>query len=156
MLWHECSCGTKIPMLKFELHEDIRKWTFRRCLGHKEWALINEIKVFKKSPETASLPNSLCVCMCVCVCSVTKSCLTLCDPMDWSMPGFPVLHCFLEFAQIHVHWVGDARQPPRPLSSPSPSAFSNSQWVVSSHQSFTLELQLEYQFFQWIFGVNFF
>ena len=38
-----------------------------------------------------------------CCCSVAKSCLTLCDPMDCSMPGFPVLHYLLEFAQVHVH-----------------------------------------------------
>ena len=36
-------------------------------------------------------------------CSVAKSCLTLCNPMDCSMPGFPVLHYLLEFAQTHVH-----------------------------------------------------
>ena len=30
--------------------------------------------------------------------------------MDCSMPGFPVLHYLLEFAQTHVHWVGDAIQ----------------------------------------------
>ena len=36
-------------------------------------------------------------------CSVAQSCLTLCDPMDCSKPGFPVLHYFLEFAQTHVH-----------------------------------------------------
>ena len=41
-------------------------------------------------------------------CSVAKSCPTLCDPMDYSMPGSPVLHHLPEFAQIHVHWVGDA------------------------------------------------
>ena len=35
--------------------------------------------------------------------SVTKSCLTLCDPMDYPMPGFPVLHYFLQFTQTHVH-----------------------------------------------------
>ena len=40
-------------------------------------------------------------------CWGTKSCPTLCDPMDWSMPGFPVLHYLPEFAQVHVHWVGD-------------------------------------------------
>ena len=34
--------------------------------------------------------------------SVAQSCLTLCDPMDCSMPGFPVLHCLLEFTQTHV------------------------------------------------------
>ena len=38
---------------------------------------------------------------------VTKLYLTLCDPMDCSMPGFPVLHCLLEFAQTHVNWVDD-------------------------------------------------
>ena len=38
-------------------------------------------------------------------CSVSKSCLTLCNPRD---PGSSVLHCLLEFAQICVHWVGDA------------------------------------------------
>ena len=35
-------------------------------------------------------------------CSVTKSCLTLCDSMDCSTPGFPVPHCLPEFAQVHV------------------------------------------------------
>ena len=38
-----------------------------------------------------------------CCCSVTKSCPTLCDPMDYSTPGFPVLHQLLELAQTHVH-----------------------------------------------------
>ena len=41
-------------------------------------------------------------------CSVAQSCLTLCDPMDCTMPGFPVLHYLPEFAKIHVHRVGDA------------------------------------------------
>ena len=43
-----------------------------------------------------------------CCCSVTKLCPTLCDPMGCSMPGFPVLHYFLEFAQAHVHRVNEA------------------------------------------------
>ena len=42
-----------------------------------------------------------------CYCSVTKLCPTLWDPMDCSMPDFPVLHCLPDFAQIHVHFVGD-------------------------------------------------
>ena len=59
--------------------------------------------------------------------SVAQSCLTLCDPMDCSTPGFPV-HCKLwESTQTHVHWVGDAIQPSHPLSPPSPPAFSLSQ-----------------------------
>ena len=35
--------------------------------------------------------------------SVAPLCLTLCDPVDCSIPGFPVLHCLLELAQTHVH-----------------------------------------------------
>ena len=56
--------------------------------------------------------------------SVTQSCQTLCNPMDCSMPGFPVHHQLPEFTQTHVHWVGDAIQPSHPLSSPSPPTFN--------------------------------
>ena len=72
--------------------------------------------------------------------SVTQSCLTLCDPMDCSTPGFPVSHQLPELAQTHVHRVGDAIQPSHPLSSPSPPALNLSQhqdlfkWVSSLHQ----------------------
>ena len=54
--------------------------------------------------------------------SVAQSCLTLCDPMDCSMPSLPFHHQLPEFTQTHVHWVSDAIQPSHPLSSPSPSA----------------------------------
>ena len=72
--------------------------------------------------------------------SVAQSCPTLCDPMDCSTPGFPVLHQLLEFTQTHVHRVGDAIQPSYPLSSPFPPAFNLAQhqglfhWVNSLHQ----------------------
>ena len=76
--------------------------------------------------------------------------------MDCSMPGFPVLYYLPEFAQTHVHRVGDVIQPSHPLSPPSP-AFNLSQhqdvfqWVSSSHQVVkVLELQLQHQSFQWI------
>ena len=62
--------------------------------------------------------------------SVTQSCLTLCDPMNRSMPGLPVYHQLPEFTQTHVHRVSDAIQPSHPLSSPSPPAPNPSQ-----HQS---------------------
>ena len=95
-------------------------------------------------------------------CLVTKLCPTLCDPMDCNMAGFPVLHYFLEFPQTHVHWVSDAFQPSHPLSPPSPLAFNPSQhqglfqWVGSLHQvTKILELQLQYQSFQWMFRVEF-
>ena len=59
--------------------------------------------------------------------SVAQSCLTFCNPMDCSMPSFPVHHQLLEFAQTHVHQVGDAVQPSHPLLYPSPPAFNLSQ-----------------------------
>jgi len=64
--------------------------------------------------------------------------------------------------QTHVHWVDDAIQSSRSLSSPSPPAPNLSQhqylfqWVSSSYQvAKVLELQLQHQSFQWIFRVDF-
>ena len=81
--------------------------------------------------------------------SVAQSCLTLCDPMNCSMPGLPVHHHLPEFTQTHVHRVGNAIQPSHPLSSPSPPAPNPSQhqslfqWVNSSHEvAKVLEFQL--------------
>ena len=59
--------------------------------------------------------------------SVTQSCLSLCDPVDCSTPGFPVHHQLPELAQTHVHQAGDAIQPFHPLSSLSPPVFNLSQ-----------------------------
>ena len=94
--------------------------------------------------------------------SVTQSCLTLCDPMDCSTPGFPVHHQLLKLAQTHVFWVSDAIQPSHPLPSPSTPAFNLFlhqglfQWVSSSHQvAKVLELQFQYQSFQWILRTDF-
>ena len=94
--------------------------------------------------------------------SVTHLCLTLCDPMDCSMPGLPVHHQPPELAQTHVHRVGDAIQPSHPLLTPSPPAFSLSQlpslfqWVSSLHQvAKLLEFQPQHQSFQWIFRTDF-
>ena len=70
--------------------------------------------------------------------SVAKSCLTLCDPMNRSMPGLPVNHHLPEFTQTHVHRVGDTIQPSHPLSSPSPPAPNRSQ-----HQSFPMSQLFE-------------
>ena len=78
--------------------------------------------------------------MCYQFSSVAQSCLTLCKPMDYSTPGFPVHHQLPELTQIHVHHVGDAIQPSLPLLSPSLPAFNLSQheglfqWVSSSRQ----------------------
>ena len=65
-------------------------------------------------------------CACCC-CSVTKSCLTVCDPVDCSTPGLSVPHHRLKFAQVHVHWINDTIQPSHSLLPTSPSAFNLSQ-----------------------------
>ena len=91
-----------------------------------------------------------------------KSCWTLCDPINYSMPGFPVLHYLLEFAHICVHWVSDTIQPSHPLLSPFPPSLNPSQhtglfqWVGSMDQlAKILGLQLQHRFFQWIFRAAF-
>ena len=72
--------------------------------------------------------------------SVAQAGLTVCNPMDCSMPGIPVYHQLPKLVQTQVHWLSDAIQPFHPLSSPSPSAFNLSQhqglfqWVSSSRQ----------------------
>ena len=81
--------------------------------------------------------------------------------MNCSISGLPVLH-LPEFAQIHVHCIGDAIQASHPLTPSSPSALNLSQqqglfqWVRYSHQmTKILEFQLQYQSFQWVFRVDF-
>ena len=64
--------------------------------------------------------------------------LTLCHPMDSSTPGFPVLYYLLNFAQTHVHWVGDTIQPSHPLSAPSPV------FNLAQHQGL----------FQWVYSLQ--
>lgn len=82
--------------------------------------------VYQQSPFFSFYGNWL---IYYCCFSVSKSCPTLCDPTDCSTLGSFVLHCLLEFGQIHVHWVGDAISPSHPLLLPSPLAFS-----LSKHQ----------------------
>ena len=68
--------------------------------------------------------------------SVTQSCPTPCNPMNHSMRGLPAHHHLPQFAQTHLHRVGDAIQPSHPLSSPSPAP------NPSQHQSFSNESTL--------------
>ena len=77
--------------------------------------------------------------------SVAQSCLTLCNPMNWSMPGLPVYHQLLEPTQVHVQWVRDACHPTIsfsviPVSSclqsfPASGSFPTSQFFASGGQS---------------------
>ena len=84
------------------------------------------------------------------------------DPINCSMPGFPVHHQFTQLAQTHVHEEGNATQLSYPLWSPYPPTFNFSQhqdlfqWVSSLHQvAKVLEFQLQHQSFQCIFRTDF-
>ena len=113
------------------------RWTCKMDEGDSSPSLLDA--------STSSLPLHQCLSFLpelwdpFCCCLVIQSCLTLCDPMDCSMPGFPVHHKLPELAQTHVHWVSDAIQTSHLLSSPSP-VFNLSQhqglfqWVSSLHQ----------------------
>ena len=136
------------PMLPY-LSSLKRDWTQDSCIGRQ---ILNYWTTGKSYRSFCSVRFSL----------VAQLCPTLFDPMDCSMPGFPVHYQLLEPTQTHVHCVGDAIQPSHPLSSPSPPPFNLSQHqglfqrVSSSHQVATvLEFQLQHQSSQWIFGTDF-
>ena len=78
-------------------------------MGNK---LMNEVKVREEELKKKEVDYF----------SVAQSGLTPCNPTDCSMPGFLVHHQLLEFAQTHVHQMGDAIQPSHPLLSSSPPA----------------------------------
>ena len=81
--------------------------------------------------------------------SVAKSCLTLCNLMEGSTPGFPVCHQLLEPTQTHVHHVSDAIQPSYPLLSPSPPTFN-----LSQHKGFFSESALSIRWPSFSFSVS--
>ena len=60
---------------------------------------------------------------------VAQLCLTLCDPMDCSMPGFPVPHHLLEFVHVHPlnQWCHSTISFSEPLFSLSPQSFPTSE-----------------------------
>ena len=83
--------------------------------------------------------------------------MIICDPMDYSMPGSPVIHYLPELAQIYAHWVSNVVWQSHSMPPPSPFAFSFSwhqgllQWLGSLPQvAKILELQLQHQSFPWI------
>ena len=84
-------------------------------MAHKNYSLVlfssvvqwNEVYVNTHTHMLTHIPRYVWMCL-FCCCSVAKSCLTLRDPVDCSMPSFPVLHHPSELAQIHVRWVSDA------------------------------------------------
>ena len=86
-----------------------------------------------QSPSNADLITSLSWLNTLQVSSVPQLCLTLCDPLDCSTPGFSVHHQLPDLTQTHVHGVSDAIKPSPPLLPPFPPAFNRSQ-----HRSFPM------------------
>ena len=119
---------------------------FSWCSGVKAWPLTT---VWVHGEGTSQLCSS-----------VTHSCLTLCSLMDCSMPAFPVLHHFPEFAQTCSlsPWCNQTiSSSVVPFSSclqshPASRSFPVSQFFASGGQSI---LELQHQSFHWIFSVDF-
>ena len=99
-------------------------------LDYPEYKKQQQSRDIKKEAIWGGQKLILCVDVCVCIysSSVQFSHLVVsdCDPVDYSMQGFPVHHQLPELTQTHVRWVSDAIQPSHPLASPSP-AFNLSQ-----------------------------
>ena len=119
-------CAQRLKMVFKKLHN----MGSSDRIGKGLWYSIDVKTLFK----TNKFPSSV---------LFSHSCLTLCDPMNHSMPGLPGLpvhHQLPESTQTHVHRVVDAIQPSHSLSSPSPPVLNLSQhqgifkWVSSSHQ----------------------
>ena len=73
-----------------------------------------------------------------CCSSVVTSSPTLCDPTDYGKVGSSVLHCLLEFGQIHAHSVSNAMSP----FLPSPSIF----WVFSNELALHIRWPMYWSF----------
>ena len=91
--------GISLPLLPVSLspptttpkkHEYMGGGIGRGCLGQ-------EVNAQRLHPCQGSSSQNCCFY------SVSKSCPTLCNPMDCGTPGLPVPHCLSEFAQVHVH-----------------------------------------------------
>ena len=120
------------PTFHFDTLISFKVYTMLKCLHLPQKCLLclvcsNTVELewpFFLGVKSVSVVPS---CICCCCFSVAQSCLTLCDPMDCSMPDFPVLHHLPELAQAHVHGADDAIRPSHPLSPPSPPALDLSQ-----------------------------
>ena len=115
--------------------KSLKIWKYKilvECGAPKTWALLPGVWVSTYPSETI-----------VVRCSVSQSCLTLFDPMDYSTPGFSVLPYLPEFAQTRDHWASDAIQPSHPVfpfsscpqSFPASGSFLVSQLFTSGGQS---------------------
>ena len=117
-------CG--LPSLAHTLYSSVNYLLlkmFSRCPVEIDgWALSCVMVLMGISASGAVLSlKFLSPSLCPGCCLVAKFCLTLCHPMNCSMPGFPVARHLLELAQPHVFWVCDTIQPFLPLSPTFPA-----------------------------------
>ena len=116
------------PVLKFHEHGITQSVLFRACI-------LSLRIVFLRFTRVIYL-----LCISVVVQSLSQ-CPSLCNPLDCSMPGFPVLHCLPELAQTHVHWWYPSLSSsvttffPCPQSFPASGSFPVSQFFESGGQS---------------------
>ena len=112
----------KTPGIKGMLNVALRTLKSKNSL--KTCSIWNIWKLSSRKGETVLLAKDNCCCS-----------LAVVSDSLWfhgqQMPGFPVLHYLLQFAQTHVHWVNDAIQPPHHLSPTSPPALNLSQHQVT-------------------------
>ena len=155
--FHYC---LKRPLVRFTMSAEAREELqtqsqgvspfFRKMTGMVWWCC---------SPSPPLLPGC---------CSVAQSCLTLCSPMDCNTPGFRVLRCLLEKKIVSTgmtlscplsRWCYPTiSSSVAPISSCPQSFPVSGSFPVSrpfSQVAKVLELQLQHQFFQWIFRVDF-
>ena len=119
--------GINLPDFRLYLQQSYSHWDSMVLAQKQKHRPMEQDRKPKNKPMHLSVQFS----------SVTESCLTLCDPIDYSTPGLPVHHQLPEPTQTHVHSFSDAIQPSHPLLPPSPSfnLFQGLfQWVSSSHQ----------------------
>ena len=93
-----------VDKYKFLMEEDKYKylWKFYLAFSRDQWVVLFHLLI-----QVGDSGESMNGCLKdVCCRSVAKSCPTLCDPMNCSTPGFPVLHHLPEFAETYVLWVG--------------------------------------------------
>ena len=94
----------------WELVKDREAWhAIVHGIAKSQTWLSNWTELYLVALPLFSLPYcSLC-------CSVPWPCPTLCNPMDWTMPGFSVLHYIPEFVQTHIHWSIESMMPSKHL-----------------------------------------
>ena len=137
---HKVPSRKKIPQATlnlFQAHGNILLgWdeeTAGSCLYFIPWQVPG--KAWSHRRNLCSFPKFVVV--------VRSLCWVILQPMNCSVLGFSVLHYLPEFAEAHVHYIGDAIQPSHPLMLPSPPALnlsqlqglSQCQLFVSSSQS---------------------